>query len=735
MVGAHPDDENTTLIAYLTAGRKMRTGYLSLTRGEGGQNLLGPEQGELLGVLRTQELMAARRIDGAEQYFTRAIDFGYSKSAAATFARWPREEVLADIVWVIRRFRPDILIQVFTGTAADGHGHHQASGQLATEAFRAAASAERFAEQLTRVKPWQATRLLQGCLETDLDVACFRIDAGEAAPHGGLSYGEIALASRGMHRTQGMHTPGRRAPGGSLRFLEGKPVDRDIFDGIDTTWGRVPGGDEAGRLLACAVEAYGAGEPAEALELLLRARPVLADLSDPWAAVKRRDLDEAIARLAGVPRRVVADRWLATPGSTLRAGIRALDQIVTITVPPDQPYSQPYWLRRPHDPYFYDVPEPELLGSAESPAALTATFHVTVAGREVEFTEPLVSPGERPSPVAVVPRVSLRFEQEIVLFPALESKEVTVRASAIAGEAKGEVRLEAPEGWRAWPTARPFRLAEGEQAALAFTISPPECVSAAAITAAAVVEGGEYRNELAVVGYPCLARQAVLRPASARLVRADVQVSAKRIGYIAGAGDKAPEALAQLGCQVTMLTAGELARGDLDRFDAIVTGVRAFNVRADLRANKSRLLGYVERGGVWIVQYNVRDRRAPEAVADIGPYPLTVGTARVTGADAPVALLDPAHPLLNAPNRIGEEDFLGWVQERGLYFAAEWDARYTPLTECRDPGEEPQRGALLYARYGGGVYIFTAFSWFRQLPAGVPGAYRIFANLLSAGRR
>ncbi len=733
MVGAHPDDENTTLIAYLTAGRKARTGYLSLTRGEGGQNLLGPEQGELLGVLRTQELMAARRIDGAEQYFTRAIDFGYSKSAAATFARWPREEVLSDIVWVIRRFRPDILIQVFTGTAADGHGHHQASGQLATEAFRAAASTERFAGQLSLVEPWQAARLLQGCLETDLDVACFRIDAAEPAPHGGLSYGEIALASRGMHRTQGMHTPGRRAPGGGLRFLEGKPFERDIFDGIDTTWSRVPGGGEAGRLLGGAVEAYAAGEPAEALELLLRARPVLAALSDPWAAVKRRDLDEAIARLAGVPLRVAADRWLATPGSTLGAGIRALDRVVTVAVPPDQPYSQPYWLRRPHGPYLYDVREPELLGCAESPAALTATFRVPVAGREVEFTEPLVSPGERPSPVAVVPPVSLRFEQETVLFPVLEPKEVTVRAGAIAGAAVGEMRLEAREGWRVWPAAQPFRLAEGEQAALAFTVSPPECDSAAAITAAAVVGGDEYRSEVAVVGYPGLSRQAVLRPASARLVRADVRVSARRIGYIAGAGDKAPEALAQLGCQVTMLTAGELARGDLDRFDAIVTGVRAFNVRADLRQHKNRLLGYVERGGVWIVQYNVRDRRAPEAVAGIGPYPLTVGTARVTGADAPVALLDPAHPLLNAPNRIGEEDFRGWVQERGLYFAAEWDARYTPLTECRDPGEEPQRGALLYARYGGGVYIFTAFSWFRQLPAGVPGAYRIFANLLSAG--
>ncbi len=242
MIGAHPDDENTTLIAYLTAGRKARTGYLSLTRGEGGQNLLGPEQGELLGVLRTQELLAARAIDGAEQYFSRAIDFGYSKSAEDTFARWPREEVLADIVWVIRRFRPDIIIQVFTGTAADGHGHHQASGQLAREAFHAAASPERFAGQLRWCAPWQAVRLLQGCLETDLEEACFRVDADEAAAHSTLSYGAMALASRGMHRTQGMHTPGRRAPGGSLRFLEGQRFTNDVFEGIDTTWNRVPGG-------------------------------------------------------------------------------------------------------------------------------------------------------------------------------------------------------------------------------------------------------------------------------------------------------------------------------------------------------------------------------------------------------------------------------------------------------------------------------------------------------------
>ncbi len=681
VIGAHPDDENPGILVYLTHARKARAAYLSITRGEGGQNLLGPQRGELLGLIRTQELLASRRIDGAEQYFTRAIDFGYSKSAEETLARWGREETLADIVWVIRRFRPDVVVQIFAGTPADGHGHHQASAVLATEAFHAAGDASRFPEQFRWVEPWSAFRLLQGGWEHGKTGAAIEFVAGGVDPVLGASYAEMGRLVRSMHRSQGMDSPDRPVtPGCSLTLLAGDPPSGDIFDGIDTTWNRLPGGAAPGQILEQAARQFDPENPERTAALLQEARPLVAAIRDPWAAVKLRELDQAAALSRG-------EETLADPGSSS---------------------PQPYWLRLPHGRYRYAVEDQELVGLAETPPQ---------AGSDTaEYA------------------LSAWTPERVLLFPDDAPRISEVRLQSHAAAVDGEVRLQLPPEWRADPLSSPFRLRSGETSSLSFLIAPPAGDARAELRLSACAGTQEVSGRLYRIAYPDLTPQAVFLPSVSKLVRTSVRTLARQVGYIVGAEDEAPAALRQLGCEVTLLGPGDLASGDLGRYDAIVAGVRAFNVRADLREHRPRLLDYVRAGGAWVVQYNVADSRSKESVANIGPYPLRLGRERVTNERAPITFLAPDHPLLTSPNRISERDFDGWVQERGLYFAAAWDPLYTPLFECADAGEAPQQGATLYTRCGAGVYIFTAFSWFRQLPEGVPGAYRIFANFVSAAK-
>lgn len=784
-IAAHPDDENTALLAYFARGRKLRTAYLSLTRGEGGQNLIGSEQGDLLGVVRTQELLAARKIDGAEQYFTRAIDFGYSKSVEETLAKWGREEILSDIVWVIRRFRPDVVILRFSGTARDGHGQHQASAILGKEAFFAAADAARFPQQLSDAPAWRAKRLFwnvfsfRGGRFTDSGDMPGRIDldAGEYSPILGFSYAEIAGMSRSMHRSQGFGAPEFRGPlPNSLVLIAGDPAQADPFEGIDTSWNRVPGGAAAGELLRQAAQSYQPEQPEGIVPLLVKARALIRRLEDPWAKLKLEELDETIALLTGLWLDATADRFFVVPGQGVRVEAVALNRSryplelvgieidgagkssegaalvynqpvrrsITWTVPRDTPYTHPFWLRRPkHDESRYVLEDTRQIGQPDTEPVLWARFRLKVGEEEIVLRRPVDYRyvdrvrGELTRPVAVVPPVAVSLAREAVVVPEAQPRPLTVDLAAHT-EAAGEVRLELPAGWRASPVRQSFRLAApGEQATLQFELTPPAKPSRETVVAIASVNGLEISSGTTVIEHSHIPPQTLAPPARAALVRVDARTLARKVGYVMGAGDKVPAALEQLGCQVTLLEAEDLARGDLSAYEAIVTGVRAYNVRPDLRANQQRLLAYVEQGGTLIVQYNVLDRPtpgAPDPLARLGPFPLRVGRERVSVEEAPVEFLRPDHPLLTAPNRISAADFDGWVQERGLYFAQEWDARYEPLWAMADPGEKPLAGGTLYARYGKGVYIFTALSWFRQLPAGVPGAYRIFANLLSAGK-
>jgi len=776
MIAAHPDDENTALLAYFTRARQVRAGYLSLTRGEGGQNLIGPEQSELLGLIRTQELLAARRIDGAEQFFTRAIDFGFTKTAEETLAKWGHEKILSDVVWVIRRFRPDVIVVNFSGTSRDGHGQHQVSGMLAREAFTAAADPNRFPEQFKWVQPWQAKRILQGLYRGSAEgpQAQVEVDTGAYDPLLGYSYAEIAGMSRSMHRTQGFGAPERRGSQKNyLVHVAGQPAAKDVFDGIDTSWNRVPGGGEVGPILAEAVRSFEPEHPEKTIPLLLKARPLIAVLKDPWAIRKLGELDEALALCSGLWLDASADRSTAVPGSKLAIRATALNRSqaplrlaeisiepcpagqcsasadlqlpynqheareLSWEVPEGYPYSQPFWLAGGKNGETYTIPDQTLIGVADSPPALRAHFRIRAGSESIELTRPIWHryvdrvEGEQTRPLVIVPRVALRLSEPVLVFPRQEPKKIEVEVKANIAGAAGEVRLEVPNGWRIEPRTRKFQLPEtGQEAALPFEITPLAGAASGQLRAVAASGNAEIVVGMSTIAYSHIAPQTVFPPSQARLVRADIRVLARKIGYVMGAGDEVPEALRQLGCQVTLLAEADLARGDFGGLDAIVTGVRAYNVRADLRANQQRLLEYVASGGTLVVQYNVADG----ALARIGPYPLQVSRDRVTVEEAPVTFPDPHSPLLKSPNQISAADFEGWIQERGLYFASQWDPQYKSLFESHDPDEAPHPGGTLFARYGQGAYVFTAYSWFRQLPAGVPGAYRIFANLLSAGK-
>jgi LmbE family N-acetylglucosaminyl deacetylase len=788
MIAAHPDDENTALLAYCSQGRKLRTAYLSLTRGEGGQNLIGSEQGALLGVIRTQELLAARRVDGAEQLFARAIDFGFSKTAEETLQKWGRQEVLSDVVWAIRRYRPDVIFLRFSGAARDGHGHHQASSLLGKEAFTLAADPKAFPEQLKHVQPWQAKRILWNGFsfnrqqETELDAMANRlmVDTGEFDSVLGLSYGELAGLSRSQHRSQGMGSAERRGSVPNYLFhYGGHQAKQDFMEGIDTSWNRLPGGALIQKLLDEAAARLQIDAPETIIPTLLKARRLITAINHPDAARKLVDIDEAIAAAAGLWLEVNAPNPEATPGSQVELTLTAINRghapvelaatrlegipgapalaglalpfnmpqtaKAACPIPANQPLTQPLQLREPRRGNLYGIPNPADIGPPEAEPVLRARFQLKVHGQPVEVVRPVENRyvdrvrGELTRPFIIVPAVSIKLSENALLFADAKPRHISAEVTAHAAHAAGALTLKAPPGWRVEPAKWEFQIAEpGQLASLDFTITPPAASAQGHISASAQVGQSVITSGLQRIAYEHIPPQAILPVAQTRVVREDVKVSAHRIGYIMGAGDEVPGALREMGCEVTLLEPADLARGDLARYQTIVTGVRAWNVRDDLRANHARLVSYMEHGGALLVQYNVTEGGPfggdPTLLKNMGPYPIKPGRDRTTVEEAPVKLLKPDHRLLQIPNRVTAADFHGWVQERALYFPAEWDPRYESLLETSDPGEKPQRSGLLFARVGKGAYVFTSYAWFRQLPAGIPGAYRLFANLISAGR-
>ena len=793
-IAAHPDDERSELLAYFSQGRHMRAAYLSVTRGEGGQNVLGPEQGAALGLIRTQELLDARRIDGAEQFFTRAIDFGFSKTADETIAKWGHDAVLSDIVWVIRRYRPDVIILGFSGTPSDGHGHHQASALLGKEAGEAAGDPARFPEQLRYVQPWKAAKLVraggffggrgapaapQASVPPIAPIA--EIDTSGYNSLLGYSYAQLATISRSQHRSQGLGAMGVGGGmgGGGREPAPGPEASStpapDIFDGIEHSWKRFPGGAAIDAVLSQAIREFDWQHPDRTIPLLAKARPLIAAISDPLAKIKLADIDETIARCAGIWADAQAREGNVTPGSHVAVAMTVIarepvpasvQSIVAenvwpgkpwtpsdaaasqripdydLEVPASEAYSQPYWLVKPPQAGAYTVDNQLLIGLPESPVE-RMRIRLTVAGTPIELLRPVLYryndrlEGEKVRPLTVVPPVAVNLPlspddiaNQVLLFPAAAARSLRVTVKAQVANAEGSLRLDVPAGWKAEPRSQPFRLAAvDDRQELAFQATPPAGEGTAALHAIATVAGKEVAAGMASISYAHIPQQILFPPSDVKLVRSDIQVTARRVGYIMGAGDEEPDALRQLGLQVALLDEEDLRTGDLSKFDAIVAGVRAYNVRPDLRAYQSRLLDYVNNGGTYVVQ-NVR-----ENVPNIGPYPFTISTgntARVTVEDSPVVFTHPDSPLLQKPNKIGPRDFEGWVQERGTYFLTQWDPRYETVLSTNDPGEKPLEGGEIWTRYGKGVFIYTAYVWFRELPAGVPGVYRLFANLLSA---
>jgi LmbE family N-acetylglucosaminyl deacetylase len=771
-VAAHPDDENTALLAWLTHVKGVRTAYLSMTRGDGGQNLIGDELGPALGVIRTQELLAARRMDGAEQLFTRALDFGYSKRADETLAFWERDSVLADVVWAIRRFRPDVIITRFPPDSTAGHGHHTASSVLAIEAFTAAADRTRFPEQLDAVAPWRARRLFWNVFTfgrmASVDSSWLVVDVGDYEPRLGRSMSELAGQSRSNHKSQGFGAPERRGPlPNHLAHRAGEPARRDPFEGVELGWRRFRGGEAVASLLAQAERAFDVRDPERVLPLLARAHAAMRKLADdPLVARKRWELEQVMASCAGLWLEAVSPRPVVTPGEGVtvatsvlvrrpaavtlesvavdgeeRRGARVLTPnraaAETLRFTPREPLhvTQPYWLQLPAGRGLSRLADRTMLGAPESRPPLSARFRLTIAGAPVDFELPVAHrwtdpvQGERWRFLEVAPPATLAFGQPFQLFNgggAPRPVRVTVRANR--AKLAGTVRLEVPSGWSASPGSAPVELERsGSERQVEFLVTPGPGGGTA--RAEIEVDGRSWSQGEQRIDHEHIPVQTLFPPAELRLVRAELALRAPRVGYVAGSGDHLADALRQMGSAVTELSDDDIAHGDLSRFDAIVTGVRAYNTRPRLRTLQPRLLDWVAGGGTLLVQY-VTTSDGP--VDYLGPLPMRLGRERVSVEDAPVAFLKPSHPLLTAPNALGPADFEGWVQERGIYFAASWDAGYDAVLGSRDPGEPSRDGGLVYARHGKGSFVYCGYALFRQVPAGVPGAWRLLANLVSA---
>jgi LmbE family N-acetylglucosaminyl deacetylase len=787
-VAAHPDDENTQLITYLARGRDYRTAYLSLTRGDGGQNLLGPEFGDLLGVIRTQELLAARQLDGGRQFFSRARDFGYSKDFRQTLTKWDHQQVLSDIVRVIRTFRPDIVITRFPPEPSATHGHHTASSALAIEAFRLAGDPKAFPEQLDHLTPWQPKRILWNCYGPGLGRSgaapqgALKLAIDGTDPVTGAPFGVLAAKSRSMHRTQGFANFSVASGGSGPRVesflaLDGKPMGADIMDGVDTTWGRVAGGAEIGRLADALVAQFDPKDPSASVPALLDLKKRLASVpADPVVDEKRRLLDRILQACLGLSVQTAVPRPEVVPGEAIRmrhtaivrsaipvrwVGVRypgygrdardeadlvpnrASERDAIRRLPSGTPPSQPYWLREPSTPGMFRVDDPSLIGMPENPPPLPVEDVFSVGGQtlvvrdEAVFLRADPAKGEVRLRPEVIPPVSLSFDSAVALFAPGAVRDVVVEVAASRADAAGVLHLDAPEGWRASPSSQVFHLATvGDRAKFTFAVTAPRAPVTGEIGAHADIGGASYGTSRIAINYPHIPPLLLQPPARMKAVCLDLAIRGRSVGYLPGAGDSTATSLGQMGFTVTVLADADLTPEKLGALDAVVIGVRAFNTRPGLEAHLPGLFAYVKAGGTVVEQYNTPNGLQAQPLA---PYALKLSRDlphfRVTDENSAVTLLVPDHPAFNVPNRIGPADFTGWVQERGLDFASEWDAdHFTPLIACSDPGEAPLKGGLLVARYGRGYFVYTGLSFFRQLPAGVPGAYRLFANLVSLGK-
>ena len=778
-IAAHPDDENTELITFFARGRNYRTAYLSLTRGDGGQNVLGPQFGNEIGVIRTQELLAARHIDGGRQFFSRAIDFGFSKDYRETLKIWDRQQVLSDIVRVIRLFRPDVLITRFSPVPGATHGHHTASTVLALEAFKLAGDSNAFPEQ--QLKPWQPRRIVWNVSlyqQNDIGGAQqVRINVGGNDPVSGESFTDLAGRSRSMHKTQGFgnftisNKSGPRFE--TFQLLDGAPMTNDILDGVDTSWDRVTGGAKIQPLVDHVIAQFDPQNPTATVPGLLQVREELAALpmDDSVLAEKRAQLDRILQACLGLEVQTTIAQADVVPGEMMKLHHSAvihsnipvhwvavrypkiekqIDQGIELTadqsssvdstskLPLDTPLTQPYWLREEGTTGLFRVDYPSLIGRPENPPIFPVEQVFEIKGQTLVIPDEVVQVSTNSANREVrrrmeaIPPVSLNFSSDIALLAPGTSHPVEVEIVASRPDSNGILQLELPAGWSVSPAHQLFHLATvGTRAQFEFTLTAPPQSATAEIIADAEIAGLHYRNRRVEINYPHIPPLLLQPPAALKVVSLELATRGHTVGYLPGAGDSMPENLRQMGYSVKILDDTNFTLEQLVGLDAIVIGVRAFNVRTDLPLHLPVLFAYVENGGTIIAEYNRPDGLKTDQLA---PFSLRLSGERVTDENAPVTFLAPDHPVLNTPNKISPADFDHWVQERGIYFPNQWDDRFTPILAFNDPGESPLKGSLLVAQYGKGYFVYTGLVFFRELPAGIPGAFRLFANLISLGK-
>lgn len=779
-LAAHPDDENTRLISWLANHKHVRTAYLSLTRGDGGQNLIGTEKGDALGVLRTQELMEARKIDGGSQFFTRAVDFGYSKSVDETLEIWDRDKVLADVVRIVRYFKPDMIITRFPTGNYGGHGHHTASAVLAEEAFDLAADPNSYPEQLEgadALNVWQVERLYfnsSSWWDKELPEKAknsddyVTVDIGAYNATLGRSYSEIAGESRSQHKSQGFGAA--RPRGEQIEYLQhikgSKATDNDLFSGIKMGWDRMEGAEEIAELMQEAEEEFKAALPSKtARELLLALEQLNSLPNSHWKKVKSQQMQacilacygiwlEAMVEKATIPtneaitiQASALDRFpgpvelrsIEYPGGIKEVGQalehnKALELELKTFAPLEK--TQPYWLKHPHQGV-YTLDHESEVHFPVSPPAMEVTFVLSINDLEIRHTVPVQYRwvdrvhGELYREMVVTPQASVALNQNVYFSVNKDTLEVNVTCMDLMDGSSGKVRLKLPQGWHSLPAEHEVQLAREEKRNFTFRVIPGELGVEGQMEAIYLMEGELIAHTMETVDHEHIQPQVFFRPAMAKLLSMELEKKGDRIAYVMGSGDEVPTGLEAMGYHVDLLTPADLNTQPLHVYDALITGIRAWNTEKELEHAVSTLNQYVAQGGNLIIQYNTNRGLDPDKM---GPLRFKLGRGRVTDEAASAKFLQPDHDIFNTPNKIEQKDMEGWVQERGLYFAEEWDNAFTPLIAWNDPNEEPLEGALLVGEHGEGHVVYTGISFFRQLPAGVPGAYRLLANIISFGQ-
>lgn len=783
-IAAHPDDENTRLISYLSNHLAITTTYLSLTRGDGGQNLIGPEFREKLGIIRTHELMEARKIDGGQQLFSRANDFGFSKTPAETFNIWNRNEVLADVVWAIRKTKPDVIINRFsTDTSRPNHGHHTASAILSEEAIKMAADPNAFPEQLKYVETWQAKRLYfntstffygsKEAFDKADKTGMLTVDIGAYNEISGESNSEIAGRSRSMHKSQGFGSAETR--GINLEYLKlifdsGNETPTSLFEGIDLTWNRVPGGKTIQSLVQKLEKEYDFKNPSGSIHNIMSIKTELGKLPPSFYKVQKEKItDVLIQHVLGLYLAANTKVFRAIPGSDIDVDLEFINRSdapvkllsvsndkgeklitvdstlsfnttysskVTIHVPDN--LSIPYWLKENATDGMYSVSDQRLRGAPADPAPIQLTVGLKLNDQLLSYTIPVqyrtVDPavGELYRPVSIVPPVSVESKDEVFVFQNGVSRILQYTITSLKDDASGSIKFNCPDkDWSITPPEFSFDFKKsGETKKIEISVTPSSYSESTKLIPTVTIDNHEYHHKVSTIDYTHLPYMSVVSDASTPLQSFEIKITDRRIGYLPGAGDNVPQSLKQIGYNPVVLTYEELSSEVLNQYDVIILGVRAFNTKDELAYQNQLLYNWVENGGTLIVQYNTNGRLVTDQIA---PYKLSLSRTRVSEENADVKILQPESPVFNYPNKITIEDFRNWTQERGLYFASEWDTAFTPLLEMNDTNEPPAQGSLLVAQHGKGYYVYSGLSWFRHLPAGNAGAYRLISNIISLG--